>query len=260
MNKFFTQKKLNIIASFTAIILMWVVWLIVAATVKNEYLVPPFAQSVKEFFSLFTAPFFWKSLGATVLRTLVAFAISFVLAALFVALSCVFKPFAAFMRPVVAVLRSVPTMAVLLLILVWTSPVAAPVVVAFLVLFPVCYTQLYDGVSGVDKSLTEMALTYKVKRSQQLTKIYLSSIAPQVVSQTGANLSFGIKLIISAEVMASTYTALGGMMVEAQTFINLPRLAALTLFAVIFGIAVELIFSLIARYAFPWVRGCGDDN
>ncbi len=256
MNKFFTQRKLNIIASVTAIVLMWVVWLIAFAAVKNEYLIPPVAQSVKEFFNLFALPFFWKALGSTVLRTLIAFIISFVLAALFVALSCVFKPFASFVRPIVALLRSVPTMAILLLILVWTTPVTAPVVVAFLALFPICYTQLSGGVSGVDKALVEMAKTYKVKRSQVLIKIYLSSMAPQIISQTGANLSFGIKLIISAEVMASTYTAVGGMMAEAQAFINLPRLAALTLFAVIFGIVVEVIFSLISRFAFPWQRGC----
>jgi len=260
VKKFFTPKKLNILASVTAIALMWLVWIIVAAAVKNEYLVPPFGESVKQFFTLFGTAFFWKAFGATLLRTLIAFAVSFICAAGCAALSVTFKPFSAFMRPVVAVFRSLPTMAILLIIFTAThSSSITPVIVAFLVLFPVCYGQLTSSIAGVDGELIEMAKVYKVKRFQVLTRIYLMRIAPQTVIETGANLSFGIKLIISAEVMASTYTALGGMMGEAAIY-SLPRLAALTLFAVIFGIAVELVFALISRLAFPWARRCANED
>ena len=129
----------------------------------------------------------------------------------------------------------------------------------FLVLFPMCYSQLSQGIAEVDGELLQMVKVYNVRPAKVLTKVYLSRLAPQLVEQTGANLSFGIKLIISAEVMASTYTALGGMMSEAVIY-SLPRLAALTLFAVLFGIAVEVVFSLIARHAFPWGRGCTDED
>lgn len=257
MKKFFTAKKLNIIASAAALLLMWLTWIIAAAIVKNEYLIPPFAQSIEQFFNLFTLPFFWEALGWTILRTVIAFIISFAVAALCAVIAARFKSFAAFMRPIVAVFRSLPTMAVLLLILVWTTPRTAPVVVAFLVLFPICYSQLSEGIAEVDSELLQMVKVYNVKKTKVLTNVYLSRLAPQLIEQTGANLSFGIKLIISAEVMASTYTALGGMMSEAAIY-SLPRLAALTLFAVLFGIVVEVVFSLIAKYAFPWVRGCNN--
>lgn len=259
MKKFFTAKKLNIIASVIALLLMWLTWIIAAATVKNEYLIPPFAQSVEQFFNLFTLPFFWKALGWTILRTVIAFLISFATAALCAVVAAYVRPFAAFMRPIIAVFRSLPTMAVLLLILVWTTPRTAPVVVAFLVLFPMCYSQLSQGIAEVDSELLQMVKVYNVKKTKVLTKVYLSRLAPNLIEQAGANLSFGIKLIISAEVMASTYTAIGGMMSEAVIY-SLPRLAALTIFAVLFGIIVEVVFSLIARYAFPWVRGCENED
>ncbi|MGN0824623.1 MAG: ABC transporter permease [Candidatus Coproplasma sp.] len=259
MKKFFTAKKLNILASATALLLMWLTWIIAAAIVKNEYLIPPFLQSVEQFFKLFVTPFFWKAFGWTLLRTGLAFIISFAVAAVCASFAAKFKPFAAFMRPIVAGFRSLPTMAVLLLILVWTTPRVAPVVVAFLVLFPMCYSQLSQGIAEVDSELLQMVKVYKVAPTKVITKVYISRLAPMLVAQTGANLSFGIKLVISAEVMASTYTALGGMMSEAVIY-SLPRLAALTLFAVLFGIAVELIFSLIANYAFAWVRGCKNED
>lgn len=252
------MKKLNFLYSLAAIVLMWVVWLIAAAAVKNEYLIAPVGSSVKQFFMLFAEPFFWRAIGHTLARTVVAFLISFVLALGCACLAVAFKPFAAFMRPVTAFFRTLPTMAVLLLILVWLTPRSAPVAVAMLVLFPMIYTQLSEGIAGVDGELLQMAKVYEIPLLRRLTGIYLPHLAPLALNQTGAGLSFGLKLIISAEVMASTRTALGGMISEAQAYINLPRIAALTLVAVVFGIVIEFVFRVIADYSFGWKRAVND--
>lgn len=252
-------KKFNIVYSLFAVALMWAVWMIAeAATGGNEYLVAPFGQSMREFFALFGKAFFWKALAHTLLRTVVAFALSFALALVCACLSAFFKPFASFMRPVSAFFRTLPTMAVLLLILVWLAPSAAPVAVAMLVLFPMIYSQLYALISGVDYDLSEMAAVYGLTRLQRLKFIYLPHIMPSTVADTGTNLAFGLKLIISAEVMASTYTAIGGMMSEAQVY-SLPRLAALTLVSVLIGIIAELSFRALSFALFKWNRRTADD-
>lgn len=248
------MKKFNFIYSLAAVILMWAVWLIAATAVKNEYLIAPVGESVKEFFALFANAFFWRALGHTFARTVVAFAISFTFALACACLAAAFKPFAAFMSPVTAFFRTLPTMAVLLLILVWLTPRTAPVAVAMLVLFPMLYAQLSEGLAGVDGGLLQMAKAYKIPVRRRITSIYLPHLAPLALTQTGANLSFGLKLIISAEVMASTRTALGGMLSEAQAYINLPRIAAVTLVAVISGIITEIVFRTVSDCAFGWKR------
>lgn len=259
MKKFISDKKFNILYSLSAIILMWAVWLIVGAAVKNEFLVAPFAQSAREFFTLFGKAFFWRALSASLLRTLVAFLLSFALALGCACLAVACKPFAAFMRPVVALFRSLPTMAVLLLILVWLTPKTAPVAVAFLVLFPMIYSQLSDRISAVDGDLLQMAEVYHFSAKQKLACIYLPHVAPVALEQTGSNLSFGLKLIVSAEVMASTYTAIGGMMAEAQAYINLPRIAALTLVTVLFGIAIEYAFRALSQCLYKRTKAVNND-
>lgn len=240
--------------SVFAVAVMWAAWLIVQAAVGNDNFIAPFGASFKDFFALFTKAFFWKALAHTLLRTVVAFILSFALALACACLAAVAKPFSAFMRPIVALFRSLPTMAVLLLILVWLKPRFSPVAVAMLVLFPMIYSQLYSLICSVDGKLIEMAKVYNVPPVQRLKRIYLPQILPQTIADTGTNLSFGLKLIISAEVMASTYTAIGGMMAQAQAYINLPRIAALTLVAVLFGIVVELAFRALSVLPFKWKR------
>ena len=250
----FTDKKFNIFYSALAVLIMWAVWLIAGAIVGNEYLVPDFVLSAREFFTLFSSGFFWGALGWSFLRTLISFALSFLFALGCALLAVKFRPFSAFMRPIVAFLRTLPTMAVLLIILVWLTPRTAPIAVTTLVLFPMIYTQLSLGIDGADGEVLEMAKVYRLTLRQKLTCIYLPHLAPQTVEQTGTNLSFGLKLTVSAEVMALTYTALGGMMAEAREYINLARMAALTIVAVILGVGIELAFRFLSTMPYRRAR------
>ena len=143
MKKFFSARKLNIILSVSAIVLMWLVWIISYYSVKNDYIIPSFSATVKSFFLCFAESGFWIAFCMTALRTFAAFAVSFAAAALFAALSVSFKGASAFLKPIMVFLRTVPTLAVILVLLVWTNPEAAPVAVTFLVLFLeffVCHT------------------------------------------------------------------------------------------------------------------------
>ena len=255
----FSMKKFNFLYSLAAIALMWAVWMIAAAAVKNEFLIAPVGSSVRQFFKLFAEPFFWRVLGHTLARTVAAYLISFAAALGCACLAVAFKPFAAFMRPITAFFRTLPTMAVLLLLLVWLTPRTAPVAVALLVLFPMTYSQLSEAIGGVDGELLQMAKVYGLPVRRRIANIYIPHLAPLALAQTGANLSFGLKLIISAEVMASTRTALGGMISEAQAYINLPRIAALTLVAVALGILIEFVFRAVANKAFSWKRAVNID-
>lgn len=231
---------------------MWLVWLIACFVVDNEYILPSFTETMKSMGTILTEKSFWVAFGNTLLRTAEAFVLSFVLAALCAALSSCGKGVSAFIRPIMVFLRTLPTLAVILILLIWTSPLVAPVLVTFLVLFPMIYAQIMAAIGDVDGELIEMARVYRVSRRERLFKIYLPLTAPNVLAQTGANLSLGLKIMISAEVLASTYRSLGGLMQNARLYLEMPRLAALTLVAVAIGLIFESAVSLVARRSRRW--------
>ncbi len=255
MKKFFSARKLNIILSVSAIVLMWLVWIISYYSVKNDYIIPSFSATVKSFFLCFAESGFWIAFCMTMLRTFAAFAVSFSSAALLAALSVSVNGVSAFLKPIMVFLRTVPTLAVILVLLVWTNPEAAPVAVTFLVLFPMIYSQLTAAADGVDKKLLQMVKVYGIKRSDVIRKIYLPQISVSVFSQTGANISLGLKIMISAEVLSLTYRSLGGLMQSARGYLEMPRLAALTLVAVFAGLFIDAAFSQLKRINAKWLYG-----
>ena len=116
------------------------------------------------------------------------------------------------------------------------------------------YSQLIAAVNGIDGGLIEMAEVYNINRREKLTKIYLPLISPNILSQSGADISLGIKVMISAEVLAGTYESMGGLMQNARVYVDMPRLAALTLIAVLTGLCIDLCFSFTEKFMFKWSK------
>lgn len=251
--KFFTKRKINIICSVAALALMWVFWVIAYHAAGNSLIVPSVGETAEAFWRYLGDGAFWTAVGNSLLRTLLSFIISFALAALFAVPAELCAPVKAFMKPVTVIIRTLPTMAVILIILKLTNGNRSfsPVIVTVLVLFPMIYSQFIAAAEGIDPDIKEMAKVYGVSARNKVFKIYLPLVSPNILSQTGANVSLGLKIIISAEVLANTAKGLGGMMME-NTAAEAAKLAALTLAAVLLGLIIELAFSQLARVNRKW--------
>lgn len=257
LKKFFTQRKINIICSVAALVLMWLVWLIAYYSVGNRLIVPSFSETVVSFWAHLGNAEFWAAVGNSILRTLLAFVISFLLATAFTAFGLLGSWCKALIKPITVVIRTLPTMAVILIIfkITYGNRALSPVIVTVLVLFPMIYSQLTAAVEGIDGGIKEMAQVYGISKKDRLFKIYLPLVSPAVFSQTGANISLGLKIMISSEVLVNTARGLGGMMQENSMAGQVASLAALTLAAVFLGLIIELAFSQLKRINSKWCGG-----
>jgi NitT/TauT family transport system permease protein len=177
-----------------------------------------------------------------------AFGISFVLALIFALIAYMVPWFGRFLSPIVSMLRSLPTLAVLLVLLVWAGAAKAPVIVAFMSLFPMLYAGMSAALSQVDEELLEMSRVYRVPMKEQALSLFLPSMAPYVLREAGAAFSFALKLVVSAEVLANTYKSLGGMMQEARLYLEMPTLIALVILTFLVGLALESLGVLVANF------------
>ena len=151
-----------------------------------------------------------------------------------------------FIRPVFALFRAMPVLAVLLIILVWTSSTVAPVIVAFLSLCPILYTATLTALDGVDSELIEMSKVYQVPLRKQIKKLYIPTVTPALTKESGAALGFAVKLVVSAEVLARTSNSLGVMMQDMQAW-QLPHLFALVIVACVLGFVLETVCERLAK-------------
>ena len=103
--------KKNFAISAFAILFLWLIWIVAYFAVGNDYLLPSFWETFASMGRLLGGKAFWVAFGASLLRTLLAFAVSFLFGVTFAVIARCFSPVRAFFAPIVSFLRTVPTLA-----------------------------------------------------------------------------------------------------------------------------------------------------
>ena len=228
-----------------AVVFLACAWGIAYLAADNELLVPSLKDCLEKAGKLLLDSWFWQSFFATLWRVLGAWALAFCLAAVLAVAAYLVPAIARFLTPIMAIIRSLPVLAVALILLVWWGAGSAPIAVAFLSLFPMLYVGVLAALSGVDKDLIEMSKAYRVPLRKQILTLYVPSASPYVLKEAGAALSFALKLVVSAEVLVNTYKGLGGMMGEARIY-DMPTLFALVILSFVTALILEGLAALAA--------------
>lgn len=246
------KKYQNALLSLTAIVTLWLAWIVAYYIVRNEYVLPSFRDAFAEMGRILVDASFWRAFLNTFLRTLWAFLASMALGIVMSVCAHLVKGLRAFFAPIISVVRTVPTMAVILMLLLWTTPNMVPVIVSALVLFPAVYAAALAALDEVGENYGELTRAFRVPLLRRIGKMYLPLAAPVMLKQAGGIFSLGLKVVISGEVLASTYRSLGGMMQDAQMYLNMPRLMALTLLVLLMGFVLEGLCYLAYRLIVRW--------
>ncbi len=247
-------KKLNIVFTAVAVAAVLLAWLSAYAGVGDETVVPSPWETLVRTGKLLGEAAFWRAFGGTLLRTFVSFAFSLLLGAGLALLASVHPYVRAFFTPIVSVLRTVPTMAITLILILWTNYAVAPVLVSLLVLLPLFYASALAAIDEVREEYGVLATNFRVGAAKQVFCMYLPLSAPPVLAQSGSVFSMGLKITVSGEVLAQTARSLGGMMQEAAVVTNVPLLFALTVVCVLTGFALEGVCALVKFLIVRWRR------
>lgn len=238
---------LNIFYPLLACAIMLAVWAI-AAKVKDDAFVLPMPDVVlNRFFALGSERGFWLAVSATLLRTLICFVTSFVLALLLASLSGLFDPLHRVLSPIVSFLRSAPTVAVILVLYAFVGSDSMAIAVGFLIAFPILYSAFHSAIVGVDRDLLGMAKLYGVSAFDKIRFIYLPSVADCLFDTGRSTLSLTLKVVIASEILISISRSIGGKIQVAYASANASYLLAWTLIAIVFSFVLEGVVSILKK-------------
>lgn len=249
MQKFLKSGKFWFAAGVVFLILVW--WLI-AAIINADYILPTPWQTLAALPKVITTPLFLSKVGVTLARTLTGFAIAFVLGAA-AALLSIKKEVEGIIKPIVTFLRSVPTLVLTVLFLMWFSKDTGPMIIGIMMVFPVMYTGLSAALKNVSRNLLEMAAIYKVPKGKIYSEIYLKSILPYVFSTAESSLGMKFKVVVSAEVLMWPTLAIGKEIhyLQAKYFFNAEVFAwIIIVLAVTF--LLEWLIGLLKKAFIKW--------
>ena len=235
------QTIYNLLFSTLGFVVLLVAWQIVALIYNKPLILPSVTTTVKQFLLLFTTKNFYLDTLFTFLRSLLAFVVSLVLAFCLATLSARFNNFAYAIKPVVSILATTPVMAILLLLLVFVKSAFLPMVVAFLMTFPVLYNAIYTEFCRAEQKFGAMCKVYKVGFLNKLFFVWLPNSLDSLLNSCKTTLSMSVKVTISGEVLAYTATSLGMSMQSASLNAETSVLLAYCFVALILSCLAELL-------------------
>lgn len=246
--KVLKNNKYSLISLLTVIVFFGV-WELVAYLVGKPYLLPRFSEVIKEFFSLLTRKDFYIVTFSTLGRCLLGFVIALVLGIGLGISGGISKTARAIFSPFVSFLRTTPTMALTLIIMVWLRNKYTPILIGLIMVFPIIYRTVSDNLISVDGKLKEMIKVYGVSTKNAIRYLYIPEVLPVLLGSLVTAFGLNIKAVVSAEILAYTADSIGlRMFIAKQDFFGgTATLFAWVLTAIILSVVFELILGLIQK-------------
>jgi NitT/TauT family transport system permease protein len=228
-----------------AVVAALAVWQLAAVLLNRQLLLVGPITAIRRVFELLPEPGFWAAIGFSFVRIAGGFLLAFIVAVLLAALAYRFPIARTALWPYLAAMKSVPVAAIIILVLIWIGSKQLSVVIAFLVVLPVVYTNLLEGLLATDSKMIEMAKVFRAGPWRRLTYLYLPQVKPFIMSAFGISLGMSWKAGIAAEVIGIPDGSIGERLYEAKVYLSSADLFAWTLVI----IAVSLIFEKLVLAA-----------
>ena len=226
----------------------WIlVWQLVSMWLKQEILLASPVSVVKKLWQFLPQADFWKTVGFSFVRIVSGFLLGLFAGTILAAAACGCKVLEILLAPVVTVMKSVPVASFIILCLIWIPSRNLSVFISFLMVFPVVYTNILEGIRQTDKQLLEMADSFGAGVGKKLQFIYLSQVMPYAVTACKLGLGLCWKAGIAAEVIGIPTGSIGEKLYKAKVYLETPDLFAWTIVIIAVSVGFEKIFMFVLR-------------
>lgn len=197
------NSKVKRIMIKAGVIVAWLLlWQLSAAIVDSEFLFPSPISVIKRLCELAVTADFWKAAAYSLGRISLGCAGGIIVGTLFGALTAFSKPLYEFFSPLLVTVKTTPVASFIILLLVWVKRSGIPIVIAFLMVVPILWSNVTEGLRNADRQLLEAAKIFRFTRMQKIKGVYIPSVRPSFTAGCTTAIGFSWKAGIAAEILA----------------------------------------------------------
>lgn len=237
-----------------------IVWQLASIGLDSEILLVSPVKVVRRLVEMTGTVLFWKSVFFTLSRITLGFFLAVLTGSALAGLASCCCRIYELMAPLMLAIKSVPVASFIILALIWFSSRNLSILISFLMVLPIIYTNVLSGIRSVDRQLLEMAQVFRLSRLRVARYIYLPQILPYFYSACSISIGLSWKAGAAAEVIGMPQGSVGERLQQAKVYLDTPDLFAWTIVIVALSLGCErLVLALIAKCA-AWLSGGAVDG
>lgn len=228
-------------------VLFWLaIWQLASLYINKEILLVSPIKVMIRLAELCMTAIFWKSIIFSLIRIATGFLLAALTGSILAALSARFKWIGELLAPLMLAIKSIPVVSFIILALIWFSSKNLSVLISFMMVLPIIYTNTLSGINSLDRDMQEMAQVFEIPLSRRLRYIALPQIMPFFYSGCEVALGLSWKSGIAAEVIGIPRGSIGERLQQAKVYLDTPDLFAWTVVIVLLSFLFErLILTLL---------------
>lgn len=221
-------------------VLFWLcVWQMIAIYVDKQLILPDPVSVFKQIGQwIFTAKF-WTVISTSLSNILLGIIIGFVLGTLTAVLTTNIKAFEILLKPLISLVKITPVASFILLLILWMKRDSIPSFVSVLIVFPIVWANISQGITSADIKLKEVTKVFKFSFFKKVGYLYIPSVLPSVLSALRSSIGLAWKAGISAEILALPHQTIGYEMFEAKNYLFRVEVFAWTVVIIILSVIIE---------------------
>lgn len=144
--------------------------------------------------------------------------------------------------PWMAMIKSVPVASFVVICLIWLSARNLSVFISFLIVIPIIYQNVLEGLRAENREMQEVATVFQLPWRKRFRYIELPKIRPFLLSACRVTTGMAWKAGIAAEIIGVPNGSIGKMLYTAKIYLDTDDLLAWTVIIVVISVVAEKVF------------------
>lgn len=235
------------IEKICAIVIALIIWHIAAIALGQEILLVSPIRVIQQLSVLCREMSFWQSILFTLSRIVTGFLSALIIGTLLGVIAARVHILEVLLWPYMAVIKATPVASFIILCLIWTSSDNLSVIISFLIVLPVVYTNILQGMKATEKKMLEMASVYKLSTWKTIKYIFIPALKPYFTAACSIAVGMSWKSGTAAEVIGIPGGSIGEKLYKAKVYLSSADLLAWTLVIIVISVICEKLVILLVR-------------
>jgi NitT/TauT family transport system permease protein len=239
--------KSNIIFYILGVVFIAIIWGVGTLIVDNDYVVPSIGSTFRALFDLFSSGYTYKVLLHTLLRLFISIGVCSILGLLLGILANTSSCFKAFLKPIMALLKTLPIAVVIVLLFVMLDKNSVYYITGVVVL-PIIYEACINGFENIDDNILNAVKVESKDNAKIYSNVYIPLAFPYIITGFIQAFGLGLKVLVMAEYIAMPKHSIGNEIIYyKETAIEMSYVYAWSIILIIFVLIIELLLNFIKK-------------
>ncbi|MBN1052786.1 ABC transporter permease subunit [Clostridium botulinum] len=251
MKEYTWKNRVYILASC---LFFLIVWQVLAVIINNDIYLPNIQQVITEMIKIISKNDFNLIFISSVYRSVLCYILAIILAIILGVLTFMYPFFKFLLAPINSFAKTIPTMVLVVLVLVWFNKDKTPFIVGFAITFPILYEGIVGSLNSIDKKIIDMMDIYEISLIEKIKNIYAPIIKFHLASIFVSTFSLAFKVVIAGEVHGQPRYGIGSAIQLEKVNFNTSGIFAWIVLIAILSLAFEFINNLFKTRIYRWKK------